>query len=57
MRHQLHVASGLPHPDPSQRAPATKAFKRMLDDISKRLEGKEPEPTRDAALEKIRRLH
>lgn len=57
MRHQLQVASGLPRPDPSQLASATEAFERLLDDISKRLEGKEPEPTSDAALEKIRRLH
>ncbi len=57
MRHQMQFASGLPRPDRSQLASATEAFDRLLDDISKRLEGKEPEPTSDAALEKIRRLH
>lgn len=57
MRHQLQVASGLPRPDASQLAAAKEAFERLLDEISGRLEGKEPEPTDDAALEKIRRLH
>lgn len=57
MRHQLQVASGLPRPDASQLASAKEAFERLLDDITERLEGKEPEPTRDAALEKIRKLH
>lgn len=57
MRHQLQVASGLPRPDPAQLASATEAFERLLDEISERLEGKQIEPTGDAALEKIRRLH
>jgi len=57
MRHQLQVASGLPRPDASQLAAAREAFERLLDDISERLEGKEPEPTNDDGLDKIRKLH
>jgi predicted transcriptional regulator len=57
MRHQLQVASGLPRPDRSQLAAANEAFERLLDQLSVRLEGKEPEPTEDAALEKIRKLN
>jgi predicted transcriptional regulator len=56
MRHQLQVASGLPRPDPSQMAVAKEAFERLLDEISERLDGKEPEQTQDAAIEKIRKL-
>ncbi len=57
MRHQLQVASGLPRPDPSQLASAREAFERLLDEISERLEGKEPSPADDAGLEKIRSFH
>lgn len=57
MRHQLQFASGLPRPDASQLASAKEAFERLLDEITVRLEGKELEPTKDTALEKIRRLH
>jgi predicted transcriptional regulator len=57
MRHQMQFASGLPRPDRSQLASANEAFDRLLDQISERLEGREPEPTNDAALEKIRKLH
>ncbi len=56
-RHQMQFASGIPRPDRSQLAAANEAFERLLADISERLEGKEPEPTGDAALEKIRKLH
>jgi predicted transcriptional regulator len=57
MRHQMQFASGLPRPDRSQLASANEAFERMLDQLSERLEGKEPEPTSDPALERIRQLH
>lgn len=57
MRHQMQFASGLPRPDRSQLAAANEAFERLLVDISERLEGKEPEPTSDPSLEKIRKLH
>lgn len=57
MRHQMQFASGLPRPDRSQLAAANEAFERILDQFSERLEGREPEPTNDAALEKIRKLH
>jgi predicted transcriptional regulator len=56
MRHQLQVASGLPRPDASQLASAKEAFEGLLDEISERLEGREPEQTQDAAIEKIRKL-
>jgi predicted transcriptional regulator len=57
MRHQLQVASGLPRPDASQLASAKEAFERLLDEITERLEGKEPQVTGDSALEKVRKLH
>jgi predicted transcriptional regulator len=57
MRHQMQFASGLPRPERSQLASANEAFDRILDQLSERLEGREPEPTNDAALEKIRKLH
>ncbi len=57
MRHQMQFASGLPRPDRSQLAAANEAFERILDQLSQRLDGQEPEPTGDAALERIRKLH
>ncbi len=57
MRHQMQFASGLPHPDRSQLASANEAFERILDQLSERLEGREPEPTTDIALEKVRKMH
>ncbi len=57
MRHQMQFASGLPPPDRSQLAAANEFFERILDEISRRLEGREPEPTSDVSLEKIRRMH
>ena len=57
MRHQMQFASGLPRPDRSQLASANEAFERILADMAERLEGREPEPTSDAALQKIRKLH
>lgn len=56
MRHQMQFASGLPPPERSQLASANEAFERVLDQLSERLEGGQPEPTSDTALEKIRRL-
>jgi predicted transcriptional regulator len=56
-RHQMQFASGLPRPDRSQLAAANEAFERLLDQLSVRLEGEEPEPTEDAAIEKIRKLN
>ena len=57
MRHQMQFASGLPRPDHSQLASANEAFERILDQLSQQLEGKQPEPTADTSLEKIRKLH
>ncbi len=57
MRHQMQFASGLPRPERSQLASANEAFERILDQLSERLEGGEPEPTSDPSLEKIRKLH
>jgi hypothetical protein len=56
MRHQMQFASGMPRPDRSQLAAANEAFDRLLDQLSGRLQGQEPEPTSDPALEKIRKL-
>lgn len=57
MRHQMQFASGLPRPERSQLASANEAFERILDQLSERLEGREPETTNDVALERIRKLH
>lgn len=57
MRHQMQFASGLPRPAASQLAAAKEEFERLLDEISQRLKGREPEAGSDAALEKIRSLH
>ena len=57
MRHQLQFASGLPRPDAAQLASAKEAFERLLDEIAERLEDKEPERAKDAALDRIRKLH
>ncbi len=57
MRHQMQFASGLPRPERSQLASANEAFEQILDQLSQRLEGGQPEPTSDPALEKIRKLH
>lgn len=54
MRHQMQFASGLPRPERSQLASANEAFERILDQLAERLEGGQPEPTSDAALERIR---
>jgi predicted transcriptional regulator len=56
MRHQMQFASGLPRPERSQLASANEAFERILDELSNRLEAREPEPTSDVALQKIRKL-
>jgi hypothetical protein len=57
MRHQMQFASGLPRPERSQLASANEAFERILRELSERLEGRDSEPTDDAALEKIRKLN
>jgi predicted DNA-binding protein len=57
LRHQLVTASALPPADPAAQASAMRAFERLLDEICERLEGKNPEPSADPALEKIRKLH
>ena len=56
MRHQMQFASGLPRPERAQLASESEAFEQVLDQLSERLEGREPEPTTDPAVEKIRRL-
>jgi hypothetical protein len=57
VRHQMQFASALPPPDRAQLASANESFERLLADLAERLEGREPEPTSDAALERIRKLH
>lgn len=58
MRHQMQFASGLPRADQApQRASANNAFDQLLDQLSERLERKEPESIIDPALEKIRKPH
>jgi predicted transcriptional regulator len=56
MRHQMQFASGLPRPERSQLASANEAFERILDQLSEQLQGREPEPTPDVTLQRIRKL-
>jgi predicted transcriptional regulator len=57
LRHQLLVAAGLPHADPVTQASALRAFEAIIDELADRLGGKEPAPSDDLVLAKVRRFH
>jgi predicted transcriptional regulator len=57
LRHQLILASGLPPADPALRASALKAFETIIDELADRLAGKDPEPSADPGISKVRRFN
>ena len=57
LRHQLLVAAGLPPADAELQASALKAFEAFIDELADRLAGKEPRPSTDPGIAKVRRFH
>lgn len=57
LRHQLLTAAGLPPADPATQASALRAFEAVIDELADRLAGKEPAPSSDPGIAKVRRLH
>jgi predicted transcriptional regulator len=57
LRHQLLTAAGLPAPDSASQANALKAFEAAIDEMADRLAGKEPAPSSDPSIAKVRRFH
>jgi predicted transcriptional regulator len=57
LRHQMLTAAGLPPPDAAAQANALRAFEAIIDEMADRLTGKEPAPTSDAVIGKVRRFH
>lgn len=57
LRHQLITATGLPPPDAALQASALKAFEAIIDELADRVAGKEPAPSADPSIAKMRRFH
>lgn len=57
LRHQLLVAAGLPPADTAAQSSALRAFEAFIDELADRLAGKEPAPSSDPSIEKLRRFH
>jgi len=57
LRHQLLTSAGLPPPDAATQADALRVFEAILDELTDRLAGKEPAPSTDPAIAKVRRFH
>lgn len=57
LRHQLLIAAGLPPADPAQQASALRAFETIIDELAERFAGKEPAPSSDPGLAKLRRFN
>ena len=57
LRHQLLTAAGLPAPDAASQASALRAFEVVVDELADRLAGRDPGPTTDPSMAKLRRLH
>jgi hypothetical protein len=57
LRHQLLTSAGLPPPDAATQADALRVFEAILDELTDRLAGKEPAPSTDRAIAKVRRFH
>jgi hypothetical protein len=47
----------LPPADPALQASALKAFETIIDELADRLAGKDPEPSADPGISKVRRLN
>lgn len=57
LRHQLLVAAGLPPADAAKQASALKLFEAFIDQLAEWLAGKEPAPSSDPSIAKLRRFH
>lgn len=57
LRHQLLVAAGLPPADATKQASALKLFEAFIDELADWLAGKEPAPSSDPGIAKLRRFH
>lgn len=57
LRHQLLIAAGLPQADTAAQASAMRAFEAVIDELASRLAGKEPEPSGDYGIAKVRQFH
>jgi predicted DNA-binding protein len=57
LRHQLLTAAGLPPADAATQASALKAFEAVIDELADRLAGKEPAPSADPSIGKVRQFH
>ena len=57
LRHQLLVGAALPAADSAAQSSALKAFEVFIDELAERLAGKEPAPSSDPTILKLRRLN
>ena len=57
LRHQLLVGAGLPPADPAAQSSALRAFEAFIDELAERLAGKEPAPSSDTGIAKVRLFH
>jgi predicted transcriptional regulator len=57
LRHQLLVGAGLPPADSAAQSSASRAFEAFIDELAERVAGKEPAPSSDPAIAKVRLFH
>lgn len=57
LRHQLLVGAGLPPADTAAQSSALRSFEVFIDELAERLAGKEPAPSSDPTISKLRRFH
>jgi hypothetical protein len=57
LRHQLLVGAGLPPADSAAQSSALREFEAIIDELAERLAGKEPAPSRDLTISKLRQFH
>ncbi|HEX5257764.1 MAG TPA: hypothetical protein VFW35_03155 [Sphingomicrobium sp.] len=56
LRHQLLTSAALPPADAATQASALRTFEAFIDELADRLAGKEPAPSTDLTISKLRRL-
>lgn len=57
LRHQLLMAAGLPPADAATQASALRTFEAAIDEMAERIAGKEPAPSSDPGIARLRRFH
>jgi predicted transcriptional regulator len=57
LRHQLLTAAGLPPANAAAQASALRAFEVFIDELAERQAGKEPAPSSDPGIAKVRLFH